>query len=238
MTLHSFQDGERFLASSQHVLNRIGVTLSVGSDFHDYRSQLAEGRPDQQLGAPFDPDHHKIDETNGFWVIGRDAKGRMIHTQAMRRLDLGAITLGDYMRNRFREFPPTGVDLDLGRSRYRAGPGARRMRGNACYHGEYWIGGEPGEFRGSGLSCVLGRYGFWEALNRWSPDYVFGFMQKAVAFKGFAERHGYMHSEPGALRWFIRGNETPIEGFMVYMDREDLSFILEMPLEDVAQQAA
>jgi GT2 family glycosyltransferase len=37
------------------------------------------------------------------------------------------------------------------------------------------------------------------AMQRWNPDYIFGFMARTVAFKGFAERMGYMHNEPGAV---------------------------------------
>ena len=101
------------------------------------------------------------------------------------------------------------------------------------------MGGAPGQYRGTGLSCVLGRYAFLVAMQRWSPDHVIGFMPKPVAFKGFAERQGYMHAEPGCLRWFIRGEDSPLEGFMVYMSNEDIRFMLDMPLRElVAQQAA
>ncbi|TMM52991.1 hypothetical protein [Sulfitobacter sabulilitoris] len=238
MTLHTFQDGSRFQATSADILARQGIHLTTGFDFEEYRSLLAAARPEHILGAPLDPQIHDMTAENAFWIIGRDATGRIMHTQAMRMMDLGPRDLGDYLRRRFRDYPPSGVDLDLKRSRYRAGPGAQRMKGRIAYHGEFWMGGEPGEYRGSGLSCVLGRYAFLVALQMWDPDYVFGFMQKAVAFKGFAERHGYMHTEPGALRWFIKHHETPIEGFLVYMGREDLRYILDMPLNDLVALAA
>ena len=238
MTLHTFQDGTRFLATSSDILARHGISLTIGHDFEEYRALLAQARPDHILGAPLDPDLHEMTAANAFWIVGRDIDGQIMHTQAMRMLDLEQRPLGDYLRRRFREFPPSGVDLDLKRSRYRAGPGAQRMRGRIAYHGEFWMGGDPGKYRGSGLSCVLGRYAFLMALQAWDPDYVFGFMQKAVAFKGFAERHGYMHTEPGALRWFIKHQEQPIEGFLVYMGREDLRYILDMPLTDLVALAA
>ena len=238
MTLHNFQNDERFLASSTEILQRLGITITTGTDFAEYRDLLALARPDQTIGAPFDPDLHRLDAANAFWMLGHDNEGKLMHTQAMRVLDTRTRSLGEYMRHGFRDFPPAVDGLDLERSRYRAGPGAQRMTGCIAYHGEFWIGGTPGQFRGSGLSSILGRYAFLEALHRWDPDYVFGFMQRSVAFKGFAERHGYMHSEPGALRWFLKGNDTPIEGFMVYMQREDLHYILDMPLAELVPMAA
>ena len=126
----------------------------------------------------------------------------------------------------------------MGRSRFKAGPGAKRIAGKVCYHGEVWMGGAPGQFRGSGVSSILGRFAFLTALQQWSPDYVFGFMPKPVAHKGFVERQGYMHAEPFALRWFIKGKADPLEGFLAYMSREDLHFVLDMPEADLEAEKA
>lgn len=238
MTLISMQTGDRFVASSAEIFQRYGVTLRIGYDFDEYRELLKEARPDHILGAPFDPNLHTMNAENALWITGRNVEGELIHTQALRILDMGGRSVGDYFTKDFREFPPSGVNLDLERSRYRAGPGAMRMRGKTAYHGEFWIGGGKGQYRGMGLSCVLGRYGFWEAMQHWDPDNIVAFMVKAVAFKGLAERTGWMHTEPGALRWFLRGNDVPVEGFMAYMHREDLRYVLELPLADLIVKAA
>lgn len=237
MTLHNFDECDRFAAHSLQILADSGIKLTVGYDFEEYRELLKEGRPDHILGDPFEPNLHNINATNALWIAGRNANGHLMHTQAMRMIDTKGLRLADHLRYNFRDFPPSGVDLDLPRSRYRAGPGAARITGTVCYHGEYWIGATPREFRGSGLSSILGRFAFWQALNHWEPDHVFAFMEKAVVIKGFAARHAYMHVEPGALRWFLRGNDTPIEGYMAYMDREDMRFVLEMPLSEFLEQS-
>ena len=85
---------------------------------------------------------------------------------------------------------------------------------------------------------MLGRYAFWQAMQHWDPDHVIAFMTNSVVYKGFPARHGYMHTEPGTLRWFINGMDAPVEGFMAYMGRDDLRFILDMPLSDRASKAA
>ena len=238
MTLYSPNDVSHFIAASHDILSRNSVKLLIGNDFEQYRDQLAEGRPDHILGAPFDPCLHKLNETNSLWVVGRDGEGQIMHTQAMRVLDLKNQTLREYLRRGFKQFPPSGLDIDFVRSRYRAGPAADRMSGTVVYHGEVWMGGAAGQYRGTGLSGILGRYAFMLALQRFSPDYAFGFMPKAVAYKGFVERQGYMHTEPGSLRWFAKGSDDPMEGFMAYMAHEDIRFMLDMPLREFMALAA
>ena len=238
MTIQGLKPVDRFEATSRDILHRFGVDLSTGHDFEEYRTILAEGRPDHILGAPFDPDLNDLNERSAIWIVGRDHDGRVMHTQALKTLNLGGQSLGTYLRRSFRDFPPSGLDIDMKRSRFRAGPGAKRIAGTVVYHGEVWMGGDQGKFRGSGLSSILGRFAFLTAIQKWAPDYVFGFMPKPVAHKGFVERQGYMHAEPFALRWFIRGSSTPLDGFLAYMSLEDIHFVLDMPESEIEAMAA
>jgi hypothetical protein len=100
------------------------------------------------------------------------------------------------------------------------------------------MGGDAYKYRGSGLSTVLARLGIFEAMKRWNPDYIFGFMAQSVAFKGFGERMGYFHNEPGALKWYRKGSDKSIEGFLTYLSNEDARFLLEMPVIDVVSAPA
>ncbi len=237
MSILTLEPADRFYAAGMDVLHRAGVSLSFGSDFDEYCAQLSVGRPEYTVGDPFNPKLHEMNATNAFWLIGRNEEGNIMHTQAMRVLPLEEQTLGDYLRHGFKKFPPPTLDIDYERSRFRGGPGSRRMAGTICYHGEYWISPE-GPFRGEGWSALLGRMAFLLALRTWDPDYIFGFMAKPVAHKGFMARHGYMHCEPGALRWYVKDRVDALEGFLVYMGREDLRYILELPMSDLELQAA
>ncbi len=233
MSIHDVYDGAQFVASSMDILAQHKVMVTVGEDFGEYRQLLRKYRPDQPLGEPFDPEKQHIKPSNAFWIIGRNSQGEVIHTQAMRLIELGEETLAGYMRERFRDFPPTGLDLDLPGSRFRPGPGAKRITGNVCYHGEMWLNDSAGEYRGTGLSGVLARFAFMTCMLRWSPDYVFGFMPRPVAVRGLAEREGYMHNEPGSLRWRRRDSDQVLEGFMVWMGQEDIRHIMSMPLQEL-----
>ena len=72
-------------------------------------------------------------------IVGCNNENKLIHTQAMRTIDLQGQGLDRYMQDNFQQLPPMGVDLDLTRSRFCAGLGARGIVGGVCYHGEVWL---------------------------------------------------------------------------------------------------
>ncbi|MCM2563475.1 hypothetical protein M8756_15145 [Lutimaribacter sp. EGI FJ00015] len=239
MSIHDLSDGKHLIAGSLGILNSRGISIRFGEDLDEYQEILAKHRPDQPIGAPFDPNLQHLTPETCFWMIGETENGTLVHTQALRLIDMRYQTLADYLRDNFRAFPPVLPDLDLARSRYRAGPGARMITGRVCYQGEFWFNPDRGAYRGSGLAGIVGRCAFFEAIKRWAPDYTFGFMAYPVATKGFAQRQGYLHSEPGALRWARYGSDEPLEGFMVYNSLEDLRYLLSLPVvEKLPEMAA
>lgn len=238
MTIQFPGNAAPFIATSGSILEAHGITITIGGDFEKYAKLIKEERTAQKLGDPFNPKKHRLDATNGFWLIGRNVEGTLVHTQAFKTIDLSQSALSKYLMRQYRKFPPPIPGIDFDRSRYRASPGAHRISGQTVYHGEVWMAPEEGKYRGSGLSTVLTRSGLLEVVSRWNPDWIFGFMLRAVAFKGFSERVGYMHAEPGALKWAVEGRENPIEAFLVYLSREDARFMLDIPVEELVAQAA
>jgi hypothetical protein len=238
MTLLTLRSDERFVANSTEVFQYYGVEMEVGYDFEVYRDILSIARPDQAISRPFDPDFYDLNAGNALWMLGRTANGEIVHTQALRMLNLNGQTIADYFAKDFRNFPPPVPGLDEKRSRFRAGPYAKRSRGRVCYDGEFWIKPGDASLRGQGLSSILGRYAFFQAMQHWDPDHMVAFMAKQVACKGFPQRLGWMHSQPGAVRWFRHGSDDPMEGFMTFMSREDMHYVLELPLQDYVALAA
>ena len=55
MSIHDIYDGAQLIAASMDILTRHKISVTVGEDFEEYREMLQEARPDQPLGAPFDP---------------------------------------------------------------------------------------------------------------------------------------------------------------------------------------
>ncbi len=232
MTIHDTFNGVQFAAGIANLAFERGLTLHVGSDFDEYAQTVAEHRPEQPLGEPFDPKIQPVNHTNGFWITGWNRAGELVHTQAMRRFQPTS-NLADFLAKNFREFPPSGLPLDLKNSRYLPGPGARGIRGFTCYHGEAWL--KPGDdsYRGTGIAGTLARFALANAVLRWSPDYIFGFMPERHAFRGLVEREGYMHSDPGALYWHLQDSPEVLRGYMVWMGREDLDHMMSIPPENL-----
>jgi hypothetical protein len=233
MSYQSKFAGAQFVSTINDIARSKGIILHTGTNFDEYAELVAQYRPQSPLGAPFDPKLHNLDQSNAFWIAGRNDNDELVHTQAVRLLDLKQQTLAEYLKDNFRDFPPGGVPLDMDASNYQAGPGATRIRGRLAYHGEVWLKPGDSSYRGTGIAAVLGRYAQAMAMMAWSPDYVFGFMPQSIAFGGFAEREGYVHSEPGALNWYHAETGDVMKGFLIYNERYDLDWMLEMPVMDL-----
>ena len=238
MTMQFSADAAPFIATSRNILFSQGIEISTGSDFEEYSEIVAKERPMQKLGAPFDPTLHGLNKSNAFWMIGRNEDGELIHTQASKRVRLSGRPLSNYLLRQFRAFPPPLPGVDLDSSRFRATPGTHRIAGTAAYHGEFWVAPERGKYRGVGLAPVFGRTGMLEMMRRWDPDWIYGFILNIVAYKGFGARIGYLHLEPSVLKWIVDGREEPIDTFLAYNSREDLEYLLDIPLNEVVAEAA
>jgi hypothetical protein len=238
MTIHHNTQNDYLYATSLDLIRSNGITILTGSDFEEYRDVLSVARPDHMLGVPFDPARQPLNPDNSFWMAGYDVNGEVVHTQCLKRLNLTNTTLGDYMSKNLREFEPPMGGIDYGKTIYRPGPGANRISGTVTYHGEFWLGGTPGQFRGTGMSTLLARHAFLTAMLRWNPDYFFGLMAKSLVFKGFSARFGYMHTDPDAIRFARRDTVDIFEVVMGYMTNEDLRFYLDLQMQEAFERAA
>ena len=238
MTIQFPQDAAPFIATSRQILRSYGIEVTIGSDFDEYAAIIEQERSFQGLGLPFDPTAFPLPSEESFWLIGRNSEGALIHTQAAKRVHMSGKNLAGYMLKSFRDFPPPLPGVDLERSRFRATPGSHHIFGHVVYHGEVWMAPEEGHYRGTGLSTVLARTGLLEIMRRWNPDFIFGLMARQVAFKGFAERMGYFHNEPGVVNWEVEGFDKPLEGFLTWLSEEDAKFLLDIPVENLVTLAA
>lgn len=229
---------ERFQALADDTLMRLGLTATYGTEFGEFAERAFTARGGHGVSAAFDPMLCDLTPETAFWVTCEDARGEIVHTQALKFIDLQSKSLSEYLTVNFTGFPPPQIELDWPRCRYRPGPGAMRMFGRVAYHGEFWLGGEPKQYRGIGLSSLLSRIGYWEAIKRWDPDHLFAFMGKPTAYSGLAERAGWMHTEPGALRWAPKNSDDVLEGFMAYLHDYDLHYLLDIPAKQPVKKAA
>lgn len=227
MGIHNTFEGAQFIAQTADISKEIGISLRIGTCFAEYGQLISTHLPEHLVGQPFDYRLNKFTSNSGFWIAGWNAKGVLVHKQAMRKVELEGRPLAAYMAQNYTDFLPKDFDLDRRNSNYNPGPAALRIKGNVCYHGDLWL---SSDYRGTGLVNVLARFSLATALLRWEPDYVVGFMERPLAFRGLAEREGYMHSEPGAMNLHRNNSDQVMEGFMVWMAREDISHLLTIPL--------
>lgn len=227
MTIHNTFEGAQFVAQTAEIAKETGISLRIGTCFAEYGNLVSTHLPEHLVGQPFDHRKNNFTLNSGFWIAGWNENGAMVHKQATRKLDLSGGSLAEYMAKNYTNFLPKDFDLDRANSSYNPGPSARRMKGRVCYHGDLWL---SSDYRGTGLVNVLARFSLATALLRWSPDYIMGFMERPLAFRGLAEREGYMHSEPGAMNLHRNNVDHVTEGFMVWMAREDISHLLTIPL--------
>jgi hypothetical protein len=207
------------------------ITLEIQNDFNQYAEIVRYERQVQALGAPFDHKKQFIPAHRGFWILGRNPDGVLMHTQAVRLLDLRNQNLGSYMTHHYEKFPPGGADVDWSKSWYRPGPGSKKITGQVAYHGEMWVDGSAGDYRGRGLVDILARIAFIQIQEQLNADHVFGYMLRSVARKGLAEREGYLHNDPYCLSWKLNDRVEPLDCNMVYMSAEDMDYSIDVPID-------
>jgi hypothetical protein len=232
MSIQDVYDGAQLMCRTLRMLDCAQLTVQVSEDMAEYAEIIRNERPEQPLGAPFDL-FQSLRNNKAFWITARDLKGTLVHTQALRLLDLGEQTLADHLRRNFRDYPPAGLPIDFENSAYNPGPGARRITGRALYHGEFWIK-ENSSFRGRGIVDILSRFAFLSATMHWQPDYLWGLMARHNARRGLAERVGYMHSDPFAVSWKVADRNQPIVGNLVWLAMDDLRYIAHVPLDEAS----
>ncbi len=205
-----------------------GIRLTIGSDFTEFQTHLDTQSQRHVLSPMFDARKSSIPPEKAFWIAGFDENNELVHTQAMRLIDLSGSTLDGHLEQHFCDYRPGTLEIDESRSAYIPTPGLMNIAGHICYHGELWLKSGPRGYRGTGLTAVLPRLALALGLLRWSPDFIFGFMFPIAACRGLAAREGYMHLEPGCIEWGQRGDSDLLEEWLVWMSRADLDYLVSI----------
>lgn len=238
MALMGFRAEDRCEAAVLEILDALGVSLTIGTDFRQFEQYVNEARPDHPLGDPFKPDLPHLTPDKACWIVGRDRDGKIMHLHALRVLPTEGKSVAEYFRKNFLNFSPPELAIDAGRSRYRACPAAKRMTGTVVYAGEFWVGMPPSQYRGVDLVGRLVQYAMIISLRRLQSQHFIGFVAKPQAIKGLALRFGFMHADPFALRWYSPNKPDPLEGVMIYMSDEDMRYSMDMPSNELEALAA
>ena len=202
-------------------LESVGMRVEIGDDFSEYRLYRNAQTDRNPMYPMFDVASSYIDETNGFWICGFNEVDELIHTQAVRLLDLSGVSLAHHMTVHRHKYitPNTTPDPDL---TFYSGPEALgAITGKVCYHGDFWLAalglGGP---RSQGVTPLLSRILFEVMYGNWEPDFVFALVPKQLAARGAHLRYGYVHCEPGI--WIGPDQQITEEDYLIWMSAKDM----------------
>ena len=221
----------KYISRITNMAASLGICLQFGRNFTEFRN-VPDKQPYRHPVAPiFDPQFSDISPDEGLWMTGHDSAGEIMHTQAIRLVDLEGRTFGDHLQTRLGDYRPHGNKLDVNRSKFLLTPSASAIAGRVFYHGELWIKGGPAGYRGGCLAAILMRMFLAKAVMLWEPDFIVGLMKPIVICKGMASRAGYMHIEQHSILWHQRNRPEPFEEWIVWMSNADAKFNLRVPPE-------
>ncbi|WP_245306164.1 hypothetical protein [Roseovarius aestuariivivens] len=217
-------------------LEASGIFLEIGDDFAKYRAYRSQQTGRSAIYPMFDVASSYIDQANGFWVCGFDANRELVHTQAVRLLDLSGISLARHLEIHRHKYitPDTTPDPDL---TFYSGPEAlQKITGKVCYQGEFWLRASGlGGPRSQGATSLLSRVLFEIMVGTWNPSFVFALVPKQLAAKGAHLRYGYCHCEPG--RWLGPDQQVTDEDHLIWMGASDMAKMLAQPPEKILRAA-
>ena len=226
----------RYVSAIAAIAESRGIHIRVSSDFGEFKKTLNEQPEAPPVYPMFDPACSYVDWTNGFWIEGVDDQGTLIHTQAVRRLELSGHTLAEHLELHHQKYVIQGNAIDMGRSVFNQAPAWRSIKGTVCYHGQLWLKGGKEGYRDRALTATLPRLALALSLMEWSPDFVFGFVSPMLACSGLAAREGYAHMEPGI--WHVPLGPDSDQTWLVWMGRRDIEHLLQFPPENLFRKLA
>lgn len=219
-------------------LGHDALQIQIGDDFDEYYRIVSHERAAQRIGYPFHPTTLIKGATPAVWLTARSLDGVLLHTQALKQIDLVDQSLSEYFNTHFVEFPPPWSDIDPSLSSFHETPGTRKISGLTAYHGDFW----SHEFMRSGAGQFTS-YTFGQLANHLAhltinPDWMFGFILDGVYNRGFAAKLEYLNLEPRCLRWYRKESLCFEEAGIVYSSKADLAYVRDVHASRTEQKFA
>jgi hypothetical protein len=191
----------RFFLAAEHLAHQIGISLSFAPMTAMTVINQANRATWPHLVPALDPNFSQLDATNAFCILGRNARGEVVATQAGRLLDLTDKSYADACEDLSLFYADRG-DAKAGETCAVSAASARDIRGRVLYSGGAWY--RP-DIRGTGLSRILPRISRVYGYTRWNTDTTLTLMQVANMGRRVNERNGYRHAE-----WSIDWSAGPL----------------------------
>lgn len=205
----------RFFLKAEMAARLRGLDLYLAS----FEELAAVNRENRQHWAPLLPQFRAgadgLSEDTAFCILGRNAAGEVVATQAARFYDISASNLQRESES-LRLFYGSGEKPPDAACRIRA-PIARKIRGYVAYSGSGWY--RP-DYRGVQLSAILPRISRAYALARWNTQTTVSFINVGLVKKGIATRYGYTRLD-GEVR-LQNVFAADFKGVVAWMPRDEL----------------
>ncbi len=206
-----------------------GISLEIGSDFSLYEAHVKSQPRRHAVGPFFSADNDYLCEATAFWIVGRDNKGELVHTQAVRTLDLEGKNFTHFMDKHLVDFFPYEIDEE--KTGYYPSPESEKICGTVCYHGELWLSTGNVQSSFTGLVALLSRLAMAVSVTRFHADYFFAYIMSRNANRGLAARCGFMHTDPNSVVWSVPGGVQDAEAWSAWVSRKEIFHLNIMTLK-------
>jgi len=203
-----------------------GIHLELQTDFH-HLAEINQHLDKMPLTPQFDPMVSDVGPINGFWLQGIDSRGEIVHTQAVRVDNLEGTSLALHLKSLEAFYKDPAMSAHPQEACEVEAPAAYGITGRVGYHGEFWLKGGHSGYRGHDLAIVLPRIGMAVALARWSPDFMYGTIQPAIAEKGIVARYGYHNVQPHGIIWTLPQTDQVLDEWLMWMSWRDIVDLVE-----------
>ena len=219
----------RYRERTAGLLRRAGLSLEWGSDFDRFKAIIADGVDRQAVAPGFDPACTRR-PLDGIWLVARDGRGAVVHTQATRCVTV-APDMGTHLATALDEYEPAYWRFEMDRLALSLTSQAGAIAGPSVYHGEFWVKGGPSGVRGGAAMPLFSRLMLAAALERFDARHFYGFMVPINCLRGLPQKMCYTRCEQGSIRFDQDDGRDPIELWMTWMTAEEADHSLHIEPE-------
>ena len=180
----------RFLIEAEARARASGITLSIGTLDDLLAVNAANSDSWLPLVGVFDPRNGGVSSANSFAILGRNAQGEIVATNAARLYSWPDSSFFDEITSLRLFYSDVERMRRAGESCEVTAQSTRMVTGQVVYSGAAWC--RP-DVRGRRLSTILPRMTKAIAFGYWNPEFVVSLMTKSVHSHGFLKMLGYTH---------------------------------------------
>jgi hypothetical protein len=185
--------GRFLLAANEAALSR-GVSLSFATFDELWRANEKNRDTWNRIPTIFDPEFcgEQLQPDRAFVILGKNADGDVVLSQACKLMDLGDRSIGDALLSQHVFFDNPDLDRLPDEKIEVTAQSAFKVKGRVSVGGAAWC--RP-DYRGRHLPALTSRLGRAISLAHWNVDYYVSFFVEKVALGGVAKDVGFDRGE-------------------------------------------